>query len=403
MEHCKRRVGLGVQAGLTELARRAGLARLTALVGLATLGAAGCDGDWVVVEDEPPPMAPRDLEAHYYAEGVDLHWRTGPGWSGESFRVHGKRESDPEYYFIAEVTSCIEGWCTYRDVNVLPRVTYEYYVSAFDEATGLETASAYSVEVHVPEPIPPAVPEGVTSVALDNSAYVHWDNAAAGEADFAAYRVYLADAGGDLFLGETDSPGFIDLLAENGLTYDYYVTSVDDQGHESDPSALAACTPRPDYTGEVIYAHRDRPELSAFRFQESEELEAVVDGARRDRHFRVESDAEGVWVVPASPVRVYPEVRWTSSLKCGPAADADCVSWETAPRTGYTTDAVGLVAGYTYMFRVPGEDGEVRFGSIRASIMGFDQDGRELVVFDWAYQTQPDNPKLGPAGGGPAP
>jgi hypothetical protein len=51
------------------------------------------------------------------------------------------------------------------------------------------------------------------------------------------------------------------------------------------------------------------------------------------------------------------------------------------------------------MFRVSGDDGEVRFGSIRPSIMGFDQDGRELVVFDWAYQTQAGNPSLSPVRG----
>ncbi len=374
---------------------RYGIGRLR-LVVLASLALAACDSELVVLLDEP--AAPRDLEAYYYAEGVDVHWRAGARWNGETFRVYGKRASDPEYFFIAEVTSCLDGNCVYRDVNVLPRVTYEYYVAAFDEASGLETASAYSVEVYVPDPIPPAVPEVVTSVALDNSAYIHWDHSAADEADFAAYRVYLVDVDGDLFLGETDSPGFIDLLAENGLTSTYYVTSVDDQGHESDASRVVACTPRPDYTGEVIYSHRDRPEQSGFRFQEAEDLEAVVDGDRRNRHFRIESDRNAVWVVPASGVRIYPEARWTSSLKCGPGADEDCASWEEAPTSGYSSSRAGLLAGYTYMFRVPGDDGEVRFGSIRPSIMGFDQEGRELVIFDWAYQTQAGNPRMDPAG-----
>ncbi len=375
---------------------RYGIRRLMVVV-VATLALAGCDSELLVVVDEP--AAPRDLDAYYYGEAVDIHWSTGAGWNGETFLVYGKRASDSEYFFIAEVTSCIDGYCVYRDLNVLPRVTYEYYVSAYDEETGLETASAYSVEVYVPDPIPPAVPEGVTSVALDNSAYIHWDNSAAREPDFAAYRVYLVDTDGDLFLGETDSPGFIDLVAENGLSYIYYVTSVDDQGHESDPSEVVTCTPRPDYTGEVIYAHRDLPERSGFRFQDADDLEAIVHGDRRDRHFRIESGRDATWVVPGSGVRVYPEARWTTSLKCGPAADADCESWEEAPRTGYSSSRATLLAGYTYMFRVSGDDGEIRFGSIRPSIMGFDQDGRELVVFDWAYQTQAGNPSLSPVRG----
>lgn len=367
------------------------------LLAAAMLILASCDNDWLVVEGEPG--APRNLEAYYYAEGVDLHWQTGPRWDGETFRVYGKRETDAEYFFIAEVTSCIHGDCVYRDVNVVPGVTYEYYVAAFDEATGLESASANAVAVYVPDPVPPPVPEAVFAVALDNSAYIHWDNDAAGETDFSVYRVYLADADGDQFLGETDSPGFIDMLAENGRTATYYVTSVDDQGHESDASELAACTPRPDYTGEVVYAHGDMPDQSGFRFQEEEHHEAVMSGNSRDRHFRIESAADGLLIAPGEGVRIHRESRWTSSLKCGPAADVDCLSWETAPLTGYTSARTPLTAGRTYMFRVPGDDGEVRFGAIRASITGYDQDDNELVVFDWAFQTQPGNPRMNTAGG----
>ncbi len=372
---------------------------LVPLLAAASLILSGCDDDWLVVEDAPD--GPGNLEAYYYAHGVDLHWRTGSGWDGEGFRVYGKRESDPEYFFIAEVTSCIDGGCVYRDVNVVPRVTYEYYVSAFDADTGLETATPEAVAVYVPDPVPPAIPEVVVAVALDNSAYIHWENDAAHEADFSVYRVYLADADGDQFLGETDSPGFIDMLAENGQTVTYFITSVDDQGHESGASALARCTPRPDYTGEVIYSYRDRPDLSGFRFQESEHNEAVISGDSGDRHFRIESDADGVRIAPGPRVRIHPETRWTSSLKCGPASDVDCVSWETAPVTGYSSEQMSLVTGHTYMLRVPGDDGEVRFGAIRASVSGYDQEGSEVVVFDWAYQTQPGNPGMSVARGTP--
>lgn len=369
------------------------------LLAAATLILGGCDEDWLTVEDEPD--APRNLEAYYYAEGVDLHWRTGPRWDNEAFRVYGKRQRDAEYFFIAEVTSCIDGNCVYRDVNVLPGITYEYYVAAFDADTGLESSSARAVEVYVPDPIPPAVPEGVLAVALDNSAYIYWDNDAAAEDDFSVYRVYLAGADSDQFLGETDSPGFIDMLAENGETVTYFITSVDDQGHESDISDLASCTPRPDYVGEIIFAYGDRPELSGFQFQMAEYHEAVMSGDSRARHFRIESDGDGLWIVPGARVRIYPETRWTSSLKCGPGSDVDCISWEIAPTSGYESGRMSLVAGHTYMFRVPGEDGEVRFGAVRPSINGFNQDGDELVVFDWAYQTQPGNPRMNTAGGTP--
>ena len=353
---------------------------------------AGCDGDFLVVSDEPD--APRDLEASYYDGGVDLSWRLGSGWDGEAFRVYGKRVSDAEYFFIAEVTSCSEDRCGYRDTNVRPGVTYEYYVAAVDSGSGIETASDYSVEVFVPRPVPPPVPEGVEAVALDHAVYIRWNDNPASEDDFAAYRIYISYADGDYLAGETDSPGFIDFLAENGRTSTYFVTSVDDQGHESDGSDEALCTPRPDYTGEVMYAYRDVPSSAGFRFQESDALQAVMAGDSDDRHFRLEADAAGLWLVPAPGAWVHTESRWTTALKCGAGADLDCLSWELAPMSGYSSRPAVLDVGATYMFRVPGDDGETRFGALRASTTGVDQDGHELIVFDWAYQTQAGNPNL---------
>lgn len=364
---------------------------------VAAVLAAGCDDDYWLLAD--PPDAPRDLEGYYYAGAVDLSWRLGGGWDGEAFRVYGKRVSDPDYFFIAEVTSCTEGLCVYRDINVRAEVTYEYYVSAVSLDTGEETASDYSVEVYVPRPVPPPVPDPVEAVALDNSAYVRWHDGASAEEDFAFYRVYVAEGDSEYLVGETDSPGFLDFLAENGRTASYFVTSVDDRGHESEASEIASCTPRPDYTGEVMYSYEDVAASAGFRFQEADDLQAVMSGDSPHRHFRLESDAAGLWLAPGPEGRVHPEAHWTSALKCGVGSDADCLSWERAPMSGYSARRMPLDAGFTYMFQVSGDDGETRFGSVRASHLGLDQDGNRLIVFDWAYQTQAGNPSLSTAGG----
>ena len=365
-------------------------------VAVGVLPTACEDFEITYVTDEPD--APRDLTASYYNRGVDLSWGLGPDWNGEPFRVYGKRESDIDYYFIAEVTSCIDSRCVYRDINVKSGVSYEYYVAAVDPDTGVETPSDYAVEVWVPEPVPPPVPEHLETVALDGAAYLHWDDSPSLEEDFLAYRVYASAEGGYYLVGETDSPGFVDLLATNGHTTSYFVTSLDDQGHESDGGEAVECTPRRDYTGEVMYSHQDVPTASGFRFQETEDAQAVMAGDNEHRHFRLERNSQGLWMMPGPNARVHPESRWTTSLKCGPGADQDCESWELAPRSGYSTARAALDPGYTYMFRVPGDDGETRFGALRATIIGVDQEGDELIVFDWAYQTQPGNPNLSRVG-----
>jgi hypothetical protein len=50
----------------------------------------------------------------------------------------------------------------------------------------------------------------------------------------------------------------------------------------------------------------------------------------------------------------------------------------------------------TYVLRVVGDDGLDHFGVIRVTLLGSDQDGAAIMIFDWAYQLQAGNPKLSP-------
>jgi len=372
-----------------------------ALGALLLLGAvlAGCDGAVTGVPgtgDGPPP--PRALEGSYFGGGVDLSWELDSRWQNETFRVYSRRAGQGSYLLVAEVTSCAQGLCRYRDLNVQPNRTYEYYVASFSPRSGLETASEYAVEVFVPQAVAPQAPGSLRAVALDDAAYLAWDDRARAAEDFSFYRVYLQ--GGDdsvLLLGETDSEGFLDLLVENGSTYAYFVTSVDTQGHESQGSPLVEVTPRPDFHGEFLYAFEDRPSLSAFRFPDSEATNPVLPGTSPDRDFRIEADAEGWWLVPAPGVQVHRNPIATTALRCGPAADAGCTEVTTAPSSNYGPDDIGLAPGFSYVLRVPDGAGNWYHGVVRITHTGFAQDGA-IVIFDWAFQLQPGNPALTPVG-----
>jgi hypothetical protein len=372
--------------------RRLVLAALAALV-----GAAGCNDNSTVVRDAP--AAPRALEGSYYAGAVTLTWELGSGWDGESFLVYGRRVSDADYFFIADVTSCTSGVCTYKDTNIEEDVTYEYYVSAYDAASGLETPSDFTVEVYSPVRTPPRVPDQTRVVALDDANFIVWGVRSRESADFSFYRVYqAAPDGNDYLLGETDSEGFLDLLAGNGLTYEYFVTAVDVDGHESAGSAIAEGTPRPDYAGEILYDYYDDASLSGFRFQEDEADSPILSGDDPDAHFSVERDVDGLWWLrpgPAAGSQVHPTGIFTSALKCGVAADETCLDATIAPTNGYTTNPVGIDPEYTYFLRVIGDDGEVHYGAIRIVMQGENQDGG-VVIFDWSYQLQAGNPQLAP-------
>jgi hypothetical protein len=360
-----------------------GLAMMTTL--------AACHNDVVVVSDIP--AAPRSVAATYYNGAVTVSWELAPEWNGEAFRVYSRRTTDSGWFFIAEVTSCAGGDCLYQDINVLESQSYEYYVSAV--GSGGETASA-TVTVFVPPFTPPPIPDQPRVIALDNANYLTWGTISRdGVPDFSFYRVYLDDAGTEYLLGETDSEGFLDLLAANGSTYAYFVTAVDRDGHESDPdfSPRASGTPRPDYHGEWIYAWEAVPGLSGFFFQTDETISPIVDGNGGGWDFRIESDGTQWWLRTGPGAAVHNNGGFvTSALKCGPGADFDCTDVSEAPTTNYATGLFEMLPQTTYVIRVNDTDG-VHYGAIRVEFLGFDQTA-PIMIFDWAFQLQPNNPDL---------
>jgi hypothetical protein len=356
---------------------------------LATvLTLSACRDDVVVVGTDP--AAPQALTVGYYGGSVTVQWELASGWDGEPFRIYSRRVTDANWFFIAEVTSCISGFCSYEDLNVVPNQTYEYYVAAVGSGGEASTAA---VSVFVPTFTPPPVPDVPYVIALDGANYLTWGVASRGVGDFSFYTVYLDDGGSTFLLGETDSEGFLDLRAENGITYSYFVTAVDNDGHESDGSALAAGTPRPDYHGEWIYAHEDVPALSGFRFQTDEGDLAIVDGNGATWDFRIESDGVQWWLRTGTGAAVHDNGGFiTKALKCGVGADFDCTDVSVAPTTNYATGLFEMIPETTYVVRV-NDGGQLYYGAIRVVFLGFDQSDA-IMIFDWAFQLQAGNPNL---------
>lgn len=368
--------------------------RVFVMTGVVLLGA--CDNDHTVFVPVDGPAPPIGLDAVYYNRAVTVYWELATGWNEETFRIFGKRVGDASFFLIAEVTSCSAGSCEYTDTNIVANVSYDYFVSALDPDTGLETDSDRTVRVSVPTFAAPSVPTDLEVVALDATNYIRWGDDARSASDFAAYRVYLVSDQGatQVLLGHSDSPGFLDALAENGVTSSYAVSSVDTYGHESATSGSVEGTPRPDFTGELVYSFMDEPNSSGFRFSDSDQVDPIVSGGSLARHFRLETDVSGWWLVPGPSAEVFPEGAFTTELKCGVAADPQCLDWTTAPLSGYSAVEIAVEPEFTYMWRVFEGDGLARFGAVRVTLLGTDQSGGALMIFDWAYQFQGGNPHL---------
>lgn len=384
--------------------------RISAALALAAaLGA--CDDDYIIDGGNggDPPGAPRDFAARYewVLEGFDaqqravghpdvvLSWFTPSDWDGESFRVYARRsDSSGSSALIATVTACNAGLCEYHDTDVQPGVSYDYYVATYDGY--YETSSQFSERVAIPSANRPARPLPDTVVGLDGALYLTW--APQGDANALwKYQVYLTRAGNTTSLyraGETDGRGFVDERAQNGTAYGYRIAAVDTLGHVSDLSAEVVGVPRTDASAELIYAHGDDPTQSGFRFQATEATNPIYAGTAPQAQWRLETDAGGTRIVPLNGTRVLEYPGRTTALSCGPGSDGTCRAVTRAPAAGYQTGPITVKPEFSYVFAVTGDDGQPHYGVVRATLLGSDTTGDDLMVFDWAYQTAVNDPHL---------
>jgi hypothetical protein len=379
-----------------------------ATVAAASLALAACDNDPdYIVGGGDPPGEPRDLTVAYnwvletFNNGqptgypvVDLEWLPPTDWDLEPFRVYGRR-SGGEFVLVGTVTSCTTAGCSYRDRDVSHGTAYEYYVAAVNPDTDEETPTEFREAITVPAYNRPAAPAADSVTALDNAAFVRWTDPTNG-LNVSRYIVYLTRIDGDTYLyhmGETDGEGFVDTRAENGHLYGYRVAAVDTFGHVGNLSAQVTGTPRPDVTAELVYAFQDNAAASGFRFVASEATNPIVAGTAADAHWRLESDANGWRIVPLNGAGVVEYPGRTTGLSCGPGSDAGCRAATAAPAAGYQTTGIAINPEFSYVIRVPAQDG-VRYGVVRVTLLGSDSQDRDLMVFDWAYQLRAGETRL---------
>jgi hypothetical protein len=383
----------------------------TYLAVAALLLAAACDNDpnVVIVDPGEKPGQPTDLFATYawVLEGFDngqpvgypsvqVTWLPPAEWDDEVFRVYGKRASASGFTLIATVTSCTDFGCVYTDRNVAHGVDYEYYVTAYNERGNQETESDFRDVVRVPANQRPNAPGTVEAVGLDDAVFLRWTPNATTAGSTSRYVVYLTGVGSQAsqyLVGQTDGNGFLDQRAENGSVYRYRVAAVDSLGHYSNLSAEVSGVPRPDFSGELVFAYADSLAASGFRFQTDETANPIVAGNSASAQWRLETDLTGWRIVPLNGTQV---MEWgrTTALTCGPGADAGCTAARVAPTAGYTTAPIVVDPEYSYVFRVTGGDGQPHFAVLRVSMLGTDQNGKDLMIFDWAYQSVPNEPRL---------
>lgn len=279
----------------------------------------------------------------------------------------------------------------------------EYYVAALD-LDGFESDGSNVVTVDERLTLPQ--PNGLTTTSLDGAIALAWpDNAFQSDPQgFLTYRIYSTNYDLDAdrcdnnwaLEGSTVAPEFIAGVLANGVPRCFGVTAVSIEGFESLWSPIRDDTPRPDARNVVLYAGQADPTLSGFRFWkdlnadglvQSAELGRVGPGAATDADFSVERDANGALFL--TPVRSGASVTgYTTGMI------PDLTSIDVAPVGGYSQVPIEALPGRGYVFQMSGDGGGfLRYGALRVSHVG-----RDFLIMDWSYQTDPGNPQLLVAG-----
>jgi len=369
----------------------------------AAISLVGCDLEGIGGPGEG--QDPAALEARYSwvlhrweqstargAPTVELTWNLPSRWSDESFRIYARRGTGGPFELIATVTSCSGQVCRYGDINIAEGRRYEYYVAAFDERAGREVGTSATVEVDVPVRPNVTTPGAPEVASLDNGAYLRW-SATGGQ----RYMILVQPEGSTTYLvGETDGTSFYDDRAENGTRYSYFLAAIDGDGHVSGMSPAGRAIPRPDYHSEIVYSSADDLSRSGFRFVARETEDPIVGGNSSTAQWRLDVAGGALRIQPLGQTRVTGGL-FTTQLTCGPGSDVTCEDVRTAPSDAQFNPIgvpVPVGSGNSYVVRVIGADNRVRFGKLRVQGDTRDSQGRQLIVFDWAYQLRPDERSL---------
>jgi len=319
--------------------------------------------------------------------GILLIWDDVTDANLASYRIYSRSSSSASYGLRGETSSN-----TFHD-NGVPHL--QYYVTAVND-NGEESGGSNVITVDERLQLDP--PAWLSSISLNGAIHLEWDDSSYTTAPtrFKWYRIYSTDYNLDtglcgtswLLEGTTVAPEFLASAMTNGVPRCFGISAISREGYESLWSPLRQDTPRPDARNLLVYALQVDSTQAGFRFWndvnadgrgQASELGLVERASASDIDFRItRGAADTMWIEPVfsgTRIRVYGQV-------------ADLTNIDFAPATGYTRNAIQAVPTYGYVFEIV-EGSTVRYGALRVTHVG-----RDYVIFDWSFQTDPGNPEL---------
>ncbi len=190
-------------------------------------------------------LPPRDVAASLFRDRIEIAWKaplknidqsSPPNFEGYNiYRSEAEKEA-------RRINPDLVKKEKYADRNFSFGQTYRYFVrtSATDVAPFFESLDSEPVEVLAEDSFAPHPPEGLISVGAPGMIAISWDENS--EEDLAGYRVWRREEREKEFRlltpQKVKESSYTDTAVENDKVYYYAVTAVDNQGNESQMSAV---------------------------------------------------------------------------------------------------------------------------------------------------------------------
>src|SRR2546423_1557727 len=244
-------------------------------------------------------------------------------------------------------------------------------------------------------------PNWLFTISLNGAIHLEWDDSSylTAPSRFKWYRIYSTSydldsglCGTDWLLeGTTVAPEFLASALSNGVPRCFGVSAVSREGYESLWSPVRQDTPRPDARNTLVWAYDDKQAQSGFRFwqdvnadgrAQTSELGLVVNGSRTDIDFWVYRDPADstLWLVP--------QFTGTQMRLFSTTPPAGLTSIDFVPLSGYSRNIIHALPGHGDVFGIV-DGSTLRYGALRVTHVG-----RDYLIFDWSYQTDPGNAEL---------
>jgi hypothetical protein len=225
----------------------------------------------------------------------------------------------------------------------------------------------------------PAIPQGVYSVTGDGEVFISWLHVQ--DEDLSHYNVWWSpDDNTFELVGSTEENFFVDNDVDNGTTYFYAVSAVDNAGNESELSMETVFdTPRPEGENLILLDRYTNCALSGFDF--STQTIVACDSTVADIYIDYDIGLGSFFLNVGDTLAALTDIQ-----DMGFTYDFDEIGY--APDTTVGWSDVGwleIIEGHTYVIWTADD----HFAKLRVTNIGF-----PLVVFQWAYQVDQSNPEL---------